>query len=122
MGLFDVTQIALERALSGAALRQQALASNIANANTPGFKRSDVDFHAALAEAFDRGSGAGSALEDVTFSKKTDLGTSSRADGNNVDIDQEMANLSENALDYQALVSLVRARVQMLQTVIGASR
>jgi flagellar basal-body rod protein FlgB len=121
VGIFDVTQIALERALSGATLRQQTIANNIANANTAGFKRADVDFKSALADAF--GSGAsGHELESVTFKTATDNQTSSRADGNNVDIDQEMANLSENTLDYQALIAVSRARVSMLQTVLGTGR
>ena len=55
MGLFDVTQIALEQALAGSAQRQQLLANNLANADTPGFKRSDLDFHAALANALANG-------------------------------------------------------------------
>src|SRR4051794_37870740 len=48
MELFDTTQIGLERALSGASLRQQAIAQNIANVNTPGYRRQDVDFQSAL--------------------------------------------------------------------------
>ena len=43
--LFDTTQLALERAIEGAALRHEALADNLANANTPGYQRVDVDFH-----------------------------------------------------------------------------
>ena len=54
MGLFDTTQIALERAMSGSMARQQALSQNIANANTPGYQRVDVDFHSALASALDQ--------------------------------------------------------------------
>ena len=42
-----------------------------------------------------------------------------QADGNNVDVDTEMAKLSENALDYQSLVSVSNARLKMLSTAIG---
>jgi flagellar basal-body rod protein FlgB len=119
VGIFDVTQIALERALSGATLRQQTIANNIANANTAGFKRADVDFKSALNEAVGAGA-TGAGLEAVSFKPEVDNQTSSRADGNNVDIDQEMANLSENTLDYQALIAVTRARVGMLQTVLGS--
>ena len=55
MGPFDVTQALLERAMSGASLRQTALSNNIANANTAGYKRSDVDFASTLAGALDSG-------------------------------------------------------------------
>jgi flagellar basal-body rod protein FlgB len=42
-----------------------------------------------------------------------------RADGNNVDFDQENSNLTENAIEYQALLSVAHARLQMLRTAIG---
>ena len=48
MPLFDNTQLALSRAISGAAMRQEVLANNLANAETPGFHRSDVDFQSAI--------------------------------------------------------------------------
>ena len=51
--LFDTTQLALERTIQGAALRQTALAGNLANANTPGYQRVDVDFHSALGRALE---------------------------------------------------------------------
>lgn len=116
-GLFDITQLALERALSGAAMRQQALANNVANINTAGFKRSDVDFHGALAAAMEDGSPERVAA--VSFSPTVDAATSLRADGNNVDADQEMAGLAENGIEYQALVSVARARMQMLEIVMS---
>src|SRR4029077_1496996 len=55
MSLFDTTQTALERALSGASLRQETLAGNLANVNTPGYQRRDVDFHDALRGALAAG-------------------------------------------------------------------
>lgn len=118
MGLFDVTQIALERALSGASQRQQILANNLANANTPGFKRSDLDFHGQLASALAAG-GSPAGLESLAFTPQTDNSTSMTADGNNVDVDTEMAKLSQNALDYQSLIAVASSRLKMLSTAIG---
>ena len=60
MELFDTTQIGLERALTGASLRQEAIASNIANVNTPGYRRQDVDFQSALQAAWGQGKDAAS--------------------------------------------------------------
>jgi flagellar basal-body rod protein FlgB len=117
MGLFDVTQLALERALQGAGLRQQALSNNLANVNTPGFKRSDVDFHTSLAAAL---AGGEPAVAGASFAMQTDSSTSMRADGNNVDVDQEMASLTENASEYQALAAVAKSRLQMIQTAIGS--
>jgi flagellar basal-body rod protein FlgB len=120
MGLFDITQTVLERALSGSQIRQNVLANNVANANTVGFKRSDVDFQSALTQALDSPGGASqSQVADMSFTPQTDTSASMRADGNSVDMDSEMAKLSENSVDYQALISIAHARLQMLQTAIG---
>ena len=118
MGLFDTTQIALERALAGSAQRQQILANNLANADTPGFKRSDLDFESTLQGALSQGDGA-SQLESIAFSPRTDTTSSMTADGNNVDVDTEMSNLTQNSLTYQSLVTVANARFKMLSTVIG---
>ena len=118
MGLFDTTQLGLEQALSGASLRQRAIANNIANANTAGYKRSDVDFHSALAEALGAPD-ARSKLSGLSFKTELDTSSTTRADGSNVDIDQEMANLSQNSLEYQSLVTVARVRMAMLQVAMG---
>jgi len=116
LNLFDTTQIGLERAIAGAGMRQATLAGNIANANTPGYQRRDVDFHAALSAAM----GAGrSAVAQVTFGAKADPGSAMRADGNGVDIDVESANMASNALEYEALVSVTRSRIEILQSAMG---
>jgi flagellar basal-body rod protein FlgB len=121
MGLFDLTQTVLERALSGSAERQTVLANNVANANTVGYKRSDVDFQSTLAQALD-GPGAASQgqVADMSFTPQTDTSATMRADGNSVDMDAEMAKLSENSVAYQALISIAHARLQMLSTAISS--
>ena len=119
MGLFDVTQIALERALAGSAQRQQLLSNNLANADTPGFKRTDLDFHATLAQrARDGASAVADRVARVQPRRRTRPARCS-ADGNNVDVDTEMSRLSQNALDYQSLVTVANARLKMLSTAIG---
>ena len=118
VGLFDVTQIALERALAGSAQRQQILANNLANANTPGFKRTDLNFEATLAGALANGASA-SQIASLQFSPQTDTTSAMQPDGNNVDVDTEMARLSKNALDYESLVTVANARLKMLSTAIG---
>lgn len=115
-GLYDTTQVALERALAGASMRQQALANNVANINTAGFKRSDVDFHSTIAAAM---GGGKERLESLAFAPAVDTATAMRADGNNVDADQEMAALAENGIEYQALVAVAKARMQMLEIVMS---
>lgn len=119
MGLFDTTQIALERALAGSAQRQQLLANNLANADTPGFKRSDLDFESTLQGAMASGDSA-SQLESVSFTPQTDTTSSMTADGNNVDTDTEMADLTSNAVQYETLTAVEQQRFAMLKTAMGA--
>ena len=118
MSLFDNTQLGLERAIEGAGMRQQLLANNLANAETPGFKRSDLDFHTTLAQAME--SGSASSIESVQFTPQQEQ-TTMRADGNGVDVDVESADMAKNALDYQALVSVAQARDTILKSAMGAA-
>ena len=116
--LFDTTQSALEAAISGAAQRQQALAANLANANTPGYQRVDVDFHSTLSAALGS-EGAGDALRTVKFSPQVDAAGATRADGSTVDVDAESAKLAANALEHQAAVQVARARIGILKAAMG---
>ena len=116
MTLIDNTQLGLERAISGASLRQSVLANNLANAETPGYRRMDVDFHDALAQAM--GSADSATIEATTFSPQQDPQTM-RADGNGVDIDTESAAMAKNGLEYEALVSVAKARIQIVQSAMG---
>ncbi|MEA2459570.1 MAG: flagellar basal-body rod protein FlgB [Thermoleophilaceae bacterium] len=114
--LIDNTQLALERAISGASMRQSVLANNLANAETPGFQRSDLDFHSALTQAMDSGDSA--TIEAVQFSPQKDPQTL-RADGNGVDIDTESAAMAKNGLEYEALVSVAKSRIEIFQSAMG---
>ena len=113
--LFDTTQLALERAIEGAGKRHQALAANLANANTPGYQRVDVDFHGTLAAAMEGGE-----LERVSFTPTADASAgATRADGSTVDVDSESAKLAANALEHQAAVSVAHARIGILRAAMG---
>jgi flagellar basal-body rod protein FlgB len=102
----------------GASARQAALANNIANANTPGFRRMDVDFHAVMQEALAAGGDAAGNTE-LDFTPVPDGTGATRADGGNVDPDIEMASLAENSLEFQALSAVQKTRMRILDTVIG---
>jgi flagellar basal-body rod protein FlgB len=117
--LFDTTQLALTRTIEGAALRQTALASNLANANTPAYRRVDVDFHSALGRALQAGDGTRAALERTGFAAATDGTGALRADGSTVDPDAEAAKLAANALEHQAAVQLAATRNAILQIAMG---
>lgn len=115
MSLFDTTQLSLEAAMRGASLRQTLLTDNLANVNTPGYQRKDVDFHATLQQALL----TGQPLDQVSFSPTVDSSRTVRADGSGIEADQESADLAENALEYQALVQVSGARTTILQVAIG---
>jgi flagellar basal-body rod protein FlgB len=118
VGLIDGTQLVIEQAMAGAAARQQVLANNIANADTPDFHRSDLDFHSQLAAAVDADSKE--QLMSIQYQPAADTESPVQANGNNVNIDGEMANMSQNALDYETLVEVANARLKMISTAIGS--
>jgi len=117
--LIDTTQLALERSISGAAQRHEALAANIANAATPGYRRVDVDFHGALNAAMGS-SEARTAVGETGFTTQVDSSVGvTQADGNSIDIDAESAKLASNALEQQAAVSVAKTRNAILRAAMG---
>ena len=119
MNLFDTTQLGLERAIAGAGMRQETIAANIANANTPGYRRNDVDFHTTLRAALADESPA-EAVEAAAFEAKADTaGGAMRFDGNGVDIDVENATMAANALEYETLLAVARGRNDVLRSAMG---
>ncbi len=118
----------LEQALGAASLRHKVIANNIANVNTPGFKKSDVVFEEKLAAAM-AGKRAGLTRTHAKhlpgrqgdgFSPAvvTDTKTSLRTDGNNVDIDAEMANVAKNTIYYNAVAQQLGSYFSNLKTAI----
>lgn len=119
MGLFDLTDTVLQRGLEGASLRQQVLSNNLANANTAGFKRSDVDFQSSLASALGS-SDPSQSLDSLAFTPQADSSTTMTLDGNNVDTDTEMANLTSNAVEYETLAAIEQQRFATLKAAMGS--
>ena len=117
MEIFDTTQIALHRALAGTAVRQSTIANNLANANTPGYQRQDVDFQSALKSAI---SGGSAAVERVTARAAADPTAPLRFDGSSVDVDKEQAAMAENGLEAEALIAVSKARVEILKTAMNS--
>ncbi|NMB13229.1 MAG: flagellar basal body rod protein FlgB [Firmicutes bacterium] len=120
----------LHKALSAESLRFQVRAHNYANANTPAYKRQDVEFEAYLANALDTRSGSvglrmthprhladqgGGATPRII----QDYASTMRYDGNNVDIEREMVALTEVAIRYQVLAEQLTRQIRQLRTVIS---
>jgi flagellar basal-body rod protein FlgB len=113
----------LQAAMSGLAARQRAIANNIANIDTPNFKATEVRFEDALKTAVSRGRAdttPDQSLLNKSVSQSSLLdATSTRADGNNVDIDREMQMLGEANLTYSALTQVMSTRIGILRNVIN---
>ncbi len=106
----------IRKMLDYSALRQKALANNIANVNTPGYKRFDVEFDRELKSVL--ASKNETELRDLGFKiVKTD-DTQIITNKNNVDIDMEMAKLSENALLFNIYATLLRRKFQGIKQMI----
>jgi flagellar basal-body rod protein FlgB len=116
MSLLDNTQLALESAMSGSLLRQQLLANNLANADTPGYQPEDVNFQQTLASAMANGQSPTS----VQYTPYTDSQVTS-TDGNGVDSDVTNAEIAENGLLYQDLTQIAAAREGILETAMNST-
>ena len=124
MELFDTSFKALDLALGAAGKRQEVLANNLANVNTPGYKREDVQFDGVLSKALAAAkAGDSSNLDALRPEVQTDSSAvAMRADGNSVDVDQEMAYVAENNIRYNALVQLAQKKLETMKYVISDGR
>lgn len=123
--VFDYVNV-LNKAADAAWTRNDVLANNIANMDTPGYKRQDVDFESQLKQAmrntrFKSVDARVSAINDTELETRvyTDAsGFSYRLDGNNVDIDTETARLAENQIKYNGLVQSMNEEFTNLKMVM----
>ncbi|MBE5946008.1 MAG: flagellar basal body rod protein FlgB [Lachnospiraceae bacterium] len=118
----------LDKAADAANMRNELISNNIANVNTPNYKRKDINFEAVL-QAELAGSGS---LYDRVNKTNDDLtvldpqvytdnaSLSYRLDGNNVDINTEEAYLAENQIKYQALVDLMNQEFSRYKSVLSS--
>jgi flagellar basal-body rod protein FlgB len=111
-----------ELALQAAALRHEAIASNVANVNTPGYRRVDLStpFQAALRQAMEgieRGEQARTLLPQQVLGPDPDAGPG-RVDQNNVNMDKEMVALSRNAAEFQLAAQVMNRQFRQIRTAI----
>lgn len=97
--------------------RQQALASNIANANTPGYTRQRLLFEAALRRTVEAGDMDGLAGLRPTVEPDTSLPP--RADGNNVNLGQELNELMQNGACHQLVARALSTKLRIYHQSIG---
>jgi flagellar basal-body rod protein FlgB len=135
MDVNDKTLNALTTALNFREMRQELISSNVANANTPGFKAKKMDFEEALARALDVdgqmqmnvsdgrhhnvGNGGFNNLEPEIYDDPNGVVSEN---GNTVDVEAEMARMAENKLMYDALVQLVNKKMGMMKYAINSEK
>ena len=117
--IFDPTMQGLADALTLHQRRHAVLASNLANIETPGFHARELDFADALHEAFEARAGDDDPRQPSVVE---DRRAPARADGNTVDLDLQMAKLTENGTRYLALARLLGLRIGLLRQAIEGSR
>lgn len=129
--IFGPVDNLLTLALDGVSSRQRATAHNIANAETPGYKRQTVPFETWLEQSL-----AGSGRLELSRSHPRHLSTTRtmrhtasveevnvmRNDGNNVDIEREAAQLAKDTILYNALVQQLNSRYTAMRSVIRDGR
>jgi flagellar basal-body rod protein FlgB len=93
--------------------RQQVVASNIANVDTPGYQTKDINFQVEMQQAMNQGSGMHLEPTSITID-----GLPERPDGNNVNVDRESMLLSQTQLQYQMGVQLIKDEFHRLLTAI----
>ena len=107
----------LEKFLEITSAREQTIASNMANVDTPGYRTKDVNFKQTMMSAT-----ANNGEAQLTPVVSTVSGLLERPDGNNVDLDRESLLLAQSQLQYQMGVQLVKSNFhQLLSAINGGS-
>lgn len=110
----------LARLMNTSALRGRVIAGNIANQNTPGFKRREVQFESELRAALQAGNErqAARVQPEVT----TDEVTPAKPDGNNVNMELEMNAMRENRLTYETYATILETNLSLIDAAIREGR
>jgi len=127
----------MQKSLDSVAIRHQNIVNNLANIDTPGFKRVEVSFQDQLKATLDKGTepcllwrthakhlplNEPVDLRNFKPQVKTVTETIGRNDGNNVDLEMETAKLAENQLLYQSLTDLTARHLSGLKTAISEGK
>jgi flagellar basal-body rod protein FlgB len=119
-----------EAALSIRGQRQQMLASNIANADTPNYKARDIDFSAAMTHALNRSAGISPGVTKTADAHLSAQGSvdgiaplfrssvQGNVDGNTVDMDVERNQFTDNAIRYEASLTMLNMQIRNILSAI----
>jgi flagellar basal-body rod protein FlgB len=121
----------MEKALDASLARNDTISQNLANIDTPTYKRKDVAFEQYFNDSLNKTNIEGNLTDkrhiainskDIDNVQATVTGDNSdasmRIDGNNVDVDSEMAYLAKNTIKYNALIQLINSNFSKIKNVI----
>lgn len=128
------TSAVLEQGLKASVLRRNLIANNIANVDTPGYKRAELSFESQLRRAVaseepQRLDAYKTDSRHISFNKKIDFttvqprisveyDTTYRNDGNNVDIDREAADSAKNTMHYNLMMEIYNRNIKLIDSVL----
>ena len=115
MAVLEQNYSMLARLINAADQRQKVISQNIANVNTPNYKRLELNFEEALAAELTQ---RRASTTEATPSVRETPGLAARADGNNVDIDMEIGQLGKNALLQQVYLQLLGTELSQMHRAI----
>ncbi len=106
----------VEAGIKAEAARQKAIATNIANMNSPGYRRIDVRFEELLAKALKKGDKVDllTIEPEVYQPNKTNI----KANGNDVSLDMEVGEMVKNSLRHKLFVTVLKKKYQQMQSAI----
>jgi flagellar basal-body rod protein FlgB len=107
----------LQAGIKAEGFRQQTIASNIANLETPGYRRLDVNFEDLLAKALGQDDNNG--LKEMELETFQPGDTPIKSNGNDVDLDKEVGELLKNSLRHTAFVRLLGRKFQQIEQAIN---
>ncbi|KXK30944.1 MAG: flagellar basal-body rod protein FlgB [Candidatus Brocadia sinica] len=109
--------------LDVSAIKHKVIANNIANINTPGYKKMEVSFAEQLEKVIkDNSVNKFDSLQPKIVLSKEDANGTVRNDGNNVDMDKEVSSLMKNTLSYNIYTQLLAKKMESLKSAIENSR
>ena len=119
----DKSATLLEKMLDVSSVKHKVIANNIANVNTPGYKKMDVSFADQLEKVLNEAStNKFDALQPKIVISKEDTSGTVRNDGNNVDMDKEVSALVKNTLTYSIYTQLLAKKFEGIKSALEGSR
>src|SRR3990170_2927992 len=119
----DKSATLLEKMLDVSSIKHKVIANNIANVNTPGYKKMDVSFADQLEKAVNESfMNKFDTLQPKIVVSKEDASDTVRNDGNNVDMDKEVSSLVKNTLSYSIFTQLLAKKYEGIKSAIEGSR